>query len=113
MGIVEFRRDIPRRGTASQGAPPPDGDIAPFAERVAALCRNRMLESGNGAVALLYIENSLASDPEQVLRAVRWLERTGRAEVREFSLRTRPHVTVPAVCRIDDIGPWSTGKGTA
>ena len=89
MGIIEFR---------------PDRDVSVLAERVATLCRNRMLESRTGAVAFLYIETHLDIDRSQLLRAIRWLEQAGRAEVRNFSLRTRPHVTVPAVCRIDDVG---------
>lgn len=80
-----------------------DNGIPELAERVAGACRNRLLERKTAAVSFNHISEQLGVDPRLVPKAVAWLQQNGRAEVRDFSMRTRPHVTVPGICRIDDI----------
>lgn len=82
--------------------PRSDG-LAALAERVAVLCRNRLLDPRAAAVSFVHIGQQLDADEGAVRGAVAWLERVGRLELRDYSLRTRPHVVVPAVCRIDDV----------
>ncbi|EWY38818.1 hypothetical protein N825_11440 [Skermanella stibiiresistens SB22] len=81
----------------------PERGIPELAERVADACRNRLLERKAAAVSFNHISEQLGIDPRLVPRAVAWLERNGRAEVRDFKMRSRPHVTVLGICRIDDI----------
>jgi hypothetical protein len=77
--------------------------IPELAEKVAGACRNRLLEPKAVAVSFNHISEQLGTDPRLILKAVTWLESNGRAEVRSFRLRSRPHVSIPAVCRIDDV----------
>jgi hypothetical protein len=80
-----------------------DRFIADLAERVARTCRNRLLDPTAVAVPFHYIGDQLGLDDRQIAKAVAWLERSGRAEVQDFRLKSRPHVRIPAVCRMDDI----------
>ena len=80
-----------------------DQGIQELAEKVAGACRNRLLEPKAVAVSFNHISEQLGTDPHLIQQAVAWLERNGRVEVRSFRLRSRPHVTIPAVCRIDDV----------
>jgi hypothetical protein len=77
--------------------------IPELAEKVAGACRNRLLEPKAVAVSFNHISEQLGTDPRLILKAVTWLESQGRVEVRSFRLRSRPHVSIPAVCRIDDL----------
>lgn len=92
------RKDVARRHAA--------GD---HAERVAHFCRSILLERRRPGVALDHIAISLGLEREQVVEAVECLRRAGRAETAQFALRTRPHVIVTAVSRIDD----AEGRGPA
>lgn len=87
-------------------------DIATVADRVAKICRGCLLENATVAVSFDRIAYHLGSDRPTVERAVAWLERSRRVDVRAFSLRTRPHVRIPAVCRIDDVEGQRPRAGT-
>jgi hypothetical protein len=78
-------------------------DIPELAEKVAGACRNRLLDPKAVAVSFNHISEQLGTDPRLIQKAVTWLESQGRVEIRSFRLRSRPHVSIPAVCRIDDL----------
>ncbi|HSK38886.1 MAG TPA: hypothetical protein VK943_03880 [Arenibaculum sp.] len=80
-----------------------DDAVSALAERVAVICRAHLLQPGAVGVPFDHIAYHLGADRPTVLKAIAWLERSRRVEVRNFTMRTRPHVIVPAVCRIDDV----------
>jgi hypothetical protein len=80
------------------------------AERVARFCRCLLLDRKRPGIAYEFIAIGLGLARAQVAEAVERLRRAGRAETAEFRLRTRPHVVVTAVCRIDDVGAHPSGQ---
>ncbi len=80
-----------------------DGSVADLAERVADVCRRRLLERPGEPVPLQHIAYQTDEAPGRVRIAVRWLEREGRLGLGHYALRSRPHVEVDAVDRIDDL----------
>ncbi|HZH28635.1 MAG TPA: hypothetical protein VEY95_15800 [Azospirillaceae bacterium] len=78
-------------------------DITDLANRVAKVCRNRLLDPNAVAVPFNHIRDQLGITDADVQRALAWLEANGRVEIRNYRLRTRPHVVVRAVCRVDDV----------
>lgn len=111
MGIVvafESRRAESRKAGPDRVGR--DGVGRDQAERVAHFCRCLLLERKRPGIAYEFIAIGLGMARAQVAEAVERLRRAGRAEVAEFPLRTRPHVIVAAVCRIDDVGAPPSGQ---
>lgn len=77
--------------------------MAGLAERVAEVCRRRLLERPGGPVPLEHIAYQTSEPEFRVRAAVEWLRRQGRVDLGRYALRSRPHVAVEAVERIDDL----------
>ena len=95
--VVAFETKSAERRKAAKGRTAGD-----HAERVARFCRCLLLERRRPGVSLDHIAIGLGLEREQVVMAVEQLRRAGRAETAQFALRTRPHMIVTAIRRIDD-----------
>jgi len=78
------------------------GEIAALAERVADVCRRRLCERPHDPVPIEHIMAQTLETRIRVQSAVAWLEREGRLHLGHYAMRTRPHVAIDAVDRIDD-----------
>lgn len=99
-------RQPPASRSPAASAPPEP----PLADRVAAFCRGRLLEPGTVAVSLDSIAWHLDLERDAVQDAVDRLAGQRRITLRPFSLRSRPHVVIQAVCGIDDVTAPDSGR---
>jgi hypothetical protein len=78
-------------------------EVAAFAEKVAEVCRCRLCERPRDPVPIEHIIAQTQSTRPRVEAAVAWLRREGRLHLGRYAMRSRPHVAVEAVDRIDDV----------
>ncbi|WP_207485085.1 hypothetical protein [Arenibaculum pallidiluteum] len=78
-------------------------EVEAFAEKVADVCRRRLLERPRDPVPIEHIMDQTAAARPRVEAAVAWLSRAGRLHLGHYALRSRPHVAIDAVDRIDDV----------
>ncbi|WP_162937723.1 hypothetical protein [Indioceanicola profundi] len=88
-------------------------EIAAFAETVADICRRRLCERPFDPVPLEHIMAQTMETRPRVEAAVTWLEREERLHLGHYVMRSRPHVAVDAVDRIDDVVIRLKERGTA
>lgn len=78
-------------------------EVAALAEKVADVCRRRLCERPHDPVPLEHIMSQTLESRLRIETAIAWLRRAGRLHVGHYAIRSRPHVAVDAVDRIDDL----------